>query len=316
MASLRKNWFLIVLMSVLLVGFRQSGQLAGLASVGWLKWAIVSITIFLMAWPLEFTNIRQALGRPAASILASLINVVGIPLMVWPIWKWFGPEMGGGMVVAAATPCTLAAAAIWTRRAGGNDCVAILVTLLTNLTCFLVMPFWIYIVTGGSVGPEQLVATIYKLFGCVVLPITMAQILRWHRPMADWATHHKPSLSTLAMFGILSMVLIGAVNMGIRMSEQQQIVSGGTLLLVGLTMLTVHSVAWAVGWNTALAMKLPKKDCIAVGFAGSQKTLMVGLTVAISLQANIIPIVLYHAIQLILDTLIADRLSRQVIPEI
>ena len=56
-----------------------------------------------------------------------------------------------------------------------------------------------------------------------------------------------------------------------------------------------------------------RENNIAIGFSGSQKTLMVGLSVAVSMGLNIIPIVAYHAMQLIIDTLIADR-YRQVLP--
>ena len=49
----------------------------------------------------------------------------------------------------------------------------------------------------------------------------------------------------------------------------------------------------------------------AVGFAGSQKTLMVGLTLAIEYfpQAPILPVVAYHVCQLLVDTLVADWLK-------
>ena len=46
---------------------------------------------------------------------------------------------------------------------------------------------------------------------------------------------------------------------------------------------------------------------MAVAFAGSQKTLMVGLLMAISLQVSILPMVAYHISQLFIDTLIAER---------
>jgi sodium/bile acid cotransporter 7 len=44
-----------------------------------------------------------------------------------------------------------------------------------------------------------------------------------------------------------------------------------------------------------------------VAFAGSQKTLMVGLQVSMELGVSILPMVAYHVSQLIVDTLIADR---------
>ena len=53
---------------------------------------------------------------------------------------------------------------------------------------------------------------------------------------------------------------------------------------------------------------------MAVGFASSQKTLMIGLSTAISLGFSIIPIIFYHALQLIVDTVLAERL-RATAPE-
>ena len=61
----------------------------------------------------------------------------------------------------------------------------------------------------------------------------------------------------------------------------------------------------------ASALKVARPDQIAVGLAGSQKTLMVGLQVSIELGFNIIPMVAYHISQLLVNTLIADRLRRQ-----
>ncbi len=56
---------------------------------------------------------------------------------------------------------------------------------------------------------------------------------------------------------------------------------------------------------------VPRDQQIAVGFSGSQKTLMVGLSAAISMGLNIIPIVAYHAMQLLVDTVIADQLKKR-----
>jgi sodium/bile acid cotransporter 7 len=73
----------------------------------------------------------------------------------------------------------------------------------------------------------------------------------------------------------------------------------------------VHvSMLWT-GLLLARFSRFSRADQIAVAFAGSQKTLMVGLLVAISLQVTILPMVVYHVSQLFIDTLIADRFRRQ-----
>ncbi|MCA9153063.1 MAG: bile acid:sodium symporter, partial [Planctomycetales bacterium] len=64
------------------------------------------------------------------------------------------------------------------------------------------------------------------------------------------------------------------------------------------------------GYQLARASRMAREDCIAVAIAGSQKTLMVGLHVAITYYSGlaILPMITYHVGQLFLDTLIADRM--------
>jgi sodium/bile acid cotransporter 7 len=244
-------------------------------------------------------------------VLASLLNIGVIPLLVWPFSKLVGDDLGAGMLVAAATPCTLASAAVWTRRAGGNDAVAILVTLLTNGSCFLVMPFWLYLQTGESVSPSALTGTIYKLLFFVVLPMGLAQFARIHRSSAAWATENKPLVSTLALFGILSMVFLGSVNMTIRLQQSDSGFAWMAFLNSSLILTLVHCMIFWGGMGLAKTMRIPKAERIAVGFAGSQKTLMIGLSVAINLGVSILPIIVYHAVQLIIDTVFADWIREQ-----
>lgn len=308
MQSIRKHWFLAALIVLLLAGYFFARQSEWLASSSSLKWSIVSITMFVMAWPLEFRSLRQTLFRPFAPLLASSLNVIAIPLLVWPLAPWAGAELGPGMIVAAATPCTLASAAVWTRRAGGNDSVAIMVTIITNATCFLVMPFWIYLQTGNTIASSLLTGTIYKLFLFVVLPISLAQLVRLENRSAAWATRNKPMLSLLALLGILSMVFLGAVNMSLRLEQQQAQLQLGEVMFAIITLTVVHCAVFWGGIGLARVIRLPADEQIAIGFSGSQKTLMIGLSVAINLGMNIIPIVAYHAIQLIVDTVFADRI--------
>ncbi len=310
-AQIRKQWFLITLIGLMLIGFMLAQPLAWLADLEWLKWAIVTVTMFLMAWPLEFGRLQRAVSRPLAPGLACVLNLVLIPLIIWPLAALAGAELGPGMMIAAATPSTLASAAVLTRRAGGDDSISIMVTILTNATCFLVMPFWIYVQTGNEIGSSKLVGTIYKLLLFVVLPIAIAQLTRLHRPSATWATKSKPRLSLMALIGILSIVLVGAIKMGLRFSTDYEGASGFSvwqLLTAAGILLAVHTSVFWIGILSAKQLGISRQEQIAVGFSGSQKTLMIGLSTAINLGMSIVPIVMYHSLQLIVDAYFAERI--------
>ena len=280
-----------------------------LAEMSWIKWTIVPITMFLMAWPLKTEQLTSTLTRPQAALLACLLNVGLIPLLVWPFAGFAGTVIGYGMIIAAATPCTLATGAVWTRRAGGNDGVTMMVTILTNSTCFIVMPLWIFWLIGVKIENAKLLGTVYKLFAFVVLPIGIAQLLRMQKSSADWATANKATLSRFALAGVLSVVFLGAIGMGNRVAGGVGDDTSMKNILVAAAVLTsVHCFVFWLGIWLAGLLKLPRPDQIAVGFASSQKTLVIGLSTAISLGYSMIPILMYHAMQLIVDTVFADRI--------
>ena len=52
--------------------------------------------------------------------------------------------------VAAVVPCTLASASVWTRKAGGDDSISMMTTVVTNLACLLVVPIGVSLVLAET----------------------------------------------------------------------------------------------------------------------------------------------------------------------
>ena len=115
----------------------------------------------------------------------------------------------------------------------------------------------------------------------------------------------------VCQIGILSIVFVGAVKMGERLAvTDESKITVASLIGCAALVLALHLGLFAIGVRSARWLNLAREDQIAVGFAGSQKTLMVGLTAAIELGFTIIPLVMYHVLQLVADTLLADRWRR------
>jgi solute carrier family 10 (sodium/bile acid cotransporter), member 7 len=213
-----------------------------------------------------------------------------------------------GVIVATVVPCTLATAAVWTRRAGGNDAVAFLVTMITNLACFLVVPAWLRLLVGirADINYSHVV---FVLFLSVVVPIVVAQLLRQWRPIGSWATRRKHLLSGVAQVGVLAMVLVGAVGCGEKLQgvTEDSLLSAGNMAVMVLAVTAVHVALLSLGFVASRILRFERGDAIAVAFSGSQKTLMIGAYIAMAVGAlAILPMVAYHAAQLIIDTLVAD----------
>jgi sodium/bile acid cotransporter 7 len=308
----RRHWFLLALGLMIAVGFGWARALAWLPEVPRLSDLLVALTMFLMGWPLRFGDLRDNLRRPGPAILASLINLGLFPLVAWPLSKLLGGEMGAGLIVLSATPCTLASASVWTRRAGGNDIISMLVTIATNSACFLVTPGWILLLTGNQVPRELALQIVLTLILVVLVPLVLAQVSRGIPAVAQWATTRKTLLSVLAQIGLLGVVLIGCIKSGNKMLDQEQAWDWAEFGLLTLLLGVLHLAAWWYGLWQARRFGWPLADAAAVAFSGSQKTLMVGVVAAIRLEFSVLPLIVYHALQLLLDTVLADRLRRRI----
>ncbi len=312
LASFQRHWFLLGLVSVLVVGIVWSTTMRPFVS--WLPSSlIVAAVTWMMALSLETRTLWHSIRRPGPAWLAVALNSGIAPPLGWLASRGLPQELAAGVIVAATVPCTLASAAVWTRRAGGNDAVAFLVTMITNLTCFIFVPAWLKLLVGLPTDVDYEGVNYGKILVAllliVVLPIVFAQLMRQWRPLGDWATRHKGQLSLGAQIGILVMVFLGAIECG----ERLQAVTGDTILtarnliMMVAAVVAVHMALLLLGFYLSRVCRMPPEEAVAVAFAGSQKTLMIGvfLTVAVGPLA-ILPMVTYHAAQLLIDTLVAD----------
>lgn len=309
LAFFRQRWFLIALVSVLAAGIAWPVAMRPLVN-GLSSDAILATVTFVMALPLETAVLWRAVRQPGPAWLGVLLNSAVAPPLGWIASRLLPAELAAGLILATTVPSTLASAAVLTRRAGGNDAICFLVTMVTNLTCFIVVPAWLMFLIGVR-AEIDFTAIVLKLFLWVVLPITGAQILRQIPAIGGTATRHKIVLSGVAQVGILLMVLIGAVDCGERLAalESDSIVTPGNLMLMIAAVSAVHGTLVVLGFAISRSLSIGRDDAIAVAFSGGQKTLMVGAFLATAVAPlAILPMVAYHAAQLVLDTLIADWL--------
>jgi solute carrier family 10 (sodium/bile acid cotransporter), member 7 len=315
---LARRWFLLALVAALAAGITAPGATAPL--VRWIPSdVVVAATTFVMALPLETAALWNAARRPGPAWLAAGLNMGLAPPLGWVASRALPTELATGVVLAATVPCTLATAAVWTRRAGGNDAVAFMVTAITNLACFLIVPAWLWLLVDAAAqaGIQQAKIDygqiVVGLILLVVVPIVVAQAMRQWRPIGGWAVRHKNELSYVAQCGVLLMVLIGAVKCGekIQHASHGAVLTAANVAIVIAAVTAVHGVLLTSGFALAKMLRFSRGDSIAVAFSGSQKTLMVGAYLALAVgPLAILPMVAYHAVQLVVDTLIADSLRQ------
>jgi sodium/bile acid cotransporter 7 len=303
-----RHWFLIALATVLSAGFAWPMQLAPVADVVPRSWLIATV-LFLMALPMPLTQLAATVRNSGPAWLAVAINSGLAPILGWGAGTILPASLSTGLLIATAVPCTMASAAIWTRRGGGNEASVLLVTIVTSLACFLVLPAWLWLFLSAEVAIDFSALAIDLLLR-VVLPIFAAQVLRQVGDIGGWATKHRIALSTLSQIGILFMLLAGAVTSSQVLGDSSaNTPSSFDWLLLIVAIVGVHCLLLWIGWELSRRLGFPYAERVAVAMAGSQKTLPVGLEVAAKFGGlTVLPMVLYHVAQLVIDTLVVERL--------
>lgn len=311
--NIRRQWFLFSLMSVFVLGFALPDLFEPFANATRMRNLIVASVLFVMALPLNTKSVGHSLRHPGPAFLASAVNMLLLPLVAWGFSRMLTGDMRTGLLVTASVPCTLASAAVWTRKAGGDDTVSVLVTVITNLGCFLITPFLLYVLTGSEISPEsrdKLAGLPIRLSYLVLLPMVLAQLVRMRNGVPAWAAKHKSKLSLYCQAGILLIVLAGATQCGLKLAGMELSALRGVPMMC-VCALALHLSLLLIGMTLAKSLGFDRPRQIAVGISGSQKTLMVGLDIAIVYFGGlaILPMVAYHFLQLTADTVIAERLN-------
>lgn len=327
----RRHGFLLTLAVLFAVGFAAADVLRPIAEQEWLRGAVVFVVMWASGMTLPLRSVTDAVRRPTAVLTAVSLNTLAVPFVAWWIAGWVAPEWKVSFYVASLMPCTLASAMVWTRRAGGDDSIPMLTTVVTNLACVGVIPlgWWLISETeavaeltrdlqaiAGSVwaadagattaSGQTLTGQAIKLGLVVVAPLTLAQCMRrWG--WAEWADLAKPTLSWMAQAGILIMVMLGAVTTADKLVSITE--EGGVAVFAQLIAAAsaIHLLCLLVGillvrWG----LRRGPETQIAVGFSASQKTLAVGLQTSMDLGVSVLPMIVYHITQLVWDTVVAD----------
>jgi sodium/bile acid cotransporter 7 len=280
---------------------------------------IIATSLFIVAWTMPHRSLADEVRRPWAALWALAISYGLVPAAGWALGVLAPlPDVRVGLMLAASVPCTLASGVLWTRLAGGNEATTLLTVVGSTLSSWFVTTFWIAVATRTH-AEVPVLDMMLVLALTLVVPVVLGQGLRSSISAARFADRHKAPLSALAQVCVLAIVVKASAAVGLQIHEGDAVLGLGTLLSSALLALGLHLLGLYAGlWSSAL-WGFDRPRCLAVAFAGSQKTLPISLTLfhkyfETDFALAIIPLLFYHVGQLLLDTLIAERMKRQTGP--
>ncbi|MEU7099550.1 bile acid:sodium symporter family protein [Streptomyces longwoodensis] len=212
-----------------------------------------------------------------------------------------------GLLFLTLVPSTVQSSIAFTSIARGNVPAAICAGSFSSLVGIVVTPLLAAVLLGGSGGGPS-ADSLVKIVLQLLVPFLAGQVLR--RWIGGFVTRHKKVLGYVDRGSIL-LVVYTAFSEGVvqgiwhRVSPLQL----GGLLVVEAVLLAVMLL---LTWYGAKALRFGREDRITIQFAGSKKSLAAGLPMAGVLfgahaSLAVLPLMLFHQMQLMVCAVIARR---------
>ncbi len=218
-----------------------------------------------------------------------------------------------GLLFLTLVPSTIQSSIAFTSIARGNVPAAICAGSFSSLAGIVLTPLLAAALLGGSGGGFS-GGSVGKIVVQLLVPFVAGQVVR--RWIGGFVARHRKVLGLVDRGSIL-LVVYTAFSEGMVRGIWHQVSAArlGGLLVVEAVLL---AVMLGLSWYGAKALGFGRGDRIAIQFAGSKKSLAAGLPMASVLfgaQASlaVLPLMLFHQMQLMVCAVIAKRRSRDAV---
>lgn len=197
---------------------------------------------------------------PKAVIVGLFCQMLLLPAVCYGIAVLFKlpPELAVGLMLLSASPGG-ATANLFSHLAKGDVALNITLTATNSLLSLLTLPFIVQFSLRAFMNADQQVPLqpqkVVQVFLIVLIPVILGMVIR-HFKKSVAIGLDKPVRIASAVF--LALIVILSIA-----KERANV--GGYIQQVGLSALAFNIVSLAVGYFVPLAVKLPKRQAIAIG---------------------------------------------------
>ncbi|MBT0567772.1 bile acid:sodium symporter family protein [Williamsia sp. CHRR-6] len=223
-----------------------------------------------------------------------------------------GDDLYTGLLFLCLVPSTVQSSIAFTSIARGNVAGAIVSASVSNLLGVVLTPLLVLAListTGGiSISGSSFLTIVLE----ILVPFLIGQLAR--PIIGGWLTRHaKPT--KLVDRGSIVLVVYVAFSEGMRQHIWSTVRWWQVLVLVAGSVVLVAGLLWLTS-RVARRLGFDRADEIAIAFCGTKKSLATGLPMAAVLFADsqvgliVLPLLIFHQVQLIMCAWWAGRLAR------
>ena len=238
----------------------------------------------------------------------------------WLLWQagalFLPPQVALGLLFLGVLPSTVQSATAYSSLAGGNVATSVVAAAVINVAgVFVTAPLFALMAGSASAGVD--LAALERIATILLLPFALGQVVQglaggW---AGVWVKNHRPLVSWMDRISIAIAVYVafsGAVEQGLW-GRVDAAAWAGLIAAVALFLAAGFGGSWLLGG----AMGLARAERISFLFAGAQKSIALGAPLASVLFPPaiagllLLPVLVYHLLQLVLSAPLANRLKPQ-----
>lgn len=303
--------FLLLILSAVLIAslWPVQGQTAHVLNM--VLWWGVALLFFLYGVRLPTRDAIDAIRSwqlHSSVLAASFVFFPILGVLGYVITRNFLPEsLAWGILFLSLLPSTVQSSITFTSIARGNVAAAVVASSLSNVLGMVVTPLLVALTMGGAlqVQGRSLVGIATQL----LVPFALGQVLRRYLAPAilahpRWTRVSDRSVIVLVVYLAFSEAVVGGIWSELDTSDIAILVLACALILTAVLVGT----AW---WGRRLGLSVA--DQIVLVMCGSKKSLTTGVPMATvllpaaSLGMMLLPLMLFHQIQLLVCAVIARR---------
>ncbi|CAM9580437.1 unnamed protein product [Hapterophycus canaliculatus] len=276
----------------------------------------VVIIFIISGLKLKTDDIKEALSKEGRlGYIYGIVAILGITGCIGFVAAEIPfdvKEFSYGLAVFCVVPTTLSSGVTLVMNAGGNDALALLLTVTTNLLGVVTVPFFVKgVIKAGDDASINAVDLLVKLIITVLIPLVVGKMIREIAPGAKaWTKKHRVPLG-LTSSAMLIMVVWQTLS---RAQSDLTSVEFTQILSVIAAGIALHFVYLCINYPVCrYVLKLKRREFKAVVLMSSQKTLPVSVVVIGFLDAigeeglMTVPCIVAHISQLFIDAYIASK---------
>ncbi|WP_435235818.1 bile acid:sodium symporter family protein [Psychromonas sp. PT13] len=314
--KLKKEWFLVGMLVAIGLAVISSdlGKSGGVLHLDAVTGIGVALVFFLHGLGLSPKAIKEGISNWRLHIFIQLATFAIYPL----IWVIFGSTFLAYMPSALAfgfcylfvLPSTISSSVAMTSVGKGNVPGAIFNASLSSILGVFITPLLIQLFMGFEGAELDLMASVISISKLLLLPMIVGQLLRPY--LLEFAQKHKSVVGKVDKYVILLIVysaFCDSVANGIWSGFTISMLATSIIICFVCLLVMVHSLQWF-----ARRFGFQQPDEVAAVFCGTKKTLAAGVPMAKvifgadpRLGMLLLPIMLYHPIQIFYCAVLANR---------